>query len=352
VARPGAGVAVPGHGRAAAESGGPVGPAAGPPVLRRRLDGAPWAPLKIASGCDRRCAFCAIPSFRGSFVSRPPRELLAEALWLAEQGVRELFLVSENTTSYGKDLGDLRALEALLPRLAAVPGILRVRASYLQPAEIRPGLIDVLTGTPGVVPYFDLSFQHAAPGLLRRMRRFGGPDDFLRLLTDIRDRSPEAGVRSNVIVGFPGETEADLAGLEAFLAEARLDVVGVFGYSDEEGTEAAELDGKLDQVEIAARVARVDALVEELVAQRAEDRVGQTVEVLIEEVEPGEQPCGRAEHQGPEVDGTTRIRVDGVPGDRRPAAPQVGELVRAVVLAGEGADLVAGPLPAGAEGPA
>ena len=114
--------------------------------MRRRLGGAPAAPLKIASGCDRRCSFCAIPAFRGAFVSRPAADLVAEAGWLAEHGVRELYLVSENSTSYGKDLGDLRLLETLLPQLAAVPGIARVRVSYLQPAEVRPGLIEVMAG--------------------------------------------------------------------------------------------------------------------------------------------------------------------------------------------------------------
>src|SRR5262249_20903982 len=149
--------AVPGHGLAS-----------GPRLLRRRLDDGPTAPLKLASGCDRRCAFCAIPSFRGSFVSRPPDEVVAEARWLAASGVREIVLVSETSTSYGKALGDPRALEALLPRLAAVDGVDRVRVSYLQPAETRPSLVATIATTPGVVPYFDLSFQHASPTVLRR----------------------------------------------------------------------------------------------------------------------------------------------------------------------------------------
>src|SRR4051794_29347008 len=174
-ARAGLGGPIPGHG----DLPEGVAPASGPRVVRRRLDGRPWAPLKIASGCDRRCSFCAIPAFRGSFVSRPPQEVLAEAAWLAEQGVREALLVSENSTSYGKDLGDLRLLEKLLPDLARVPGLARVRVSYLQPAETRPGLVETIGGTPGVVPYFDMSFQHAAPAVLRRMRRFGGSADFL-----------------------------------------------------------------------------------------------------------------------------------------------------------------------------
>src|SRR4029079_17352045 len=147
-----------------------------PGLNRTRLSGGPVASLKLASGCDRRCAFCAIPSFRGAFVSRSPEELLAEAEWLAADGVRELVLVSENSTSYGKDLGDPRALEKLLPQLAAVDGIVRVRASYLQPAETRPGLIEVLATTPGVAAYYDLSFQHASEPVLRRMRRFGSTE--------------------------------------------------------------------------------------------------------------------------------------------------------------------------------
>ncbi len=180
-----------------------------------------------------------------------------------------MFLVSENSTSYGKDLGDPRLLEQLLPELVRVPGLARVRVSYLQPAETRPGLVEVIAGTPGVMPYFDLSFQHAAPSVLRRMRRFGGGEDFLGLLDQVRGLAPHAGVRSNVIVGFPGETEADLAELEAFLGAARLDVVGVFGYSDEDGTEAAALPGALDPAEVAERVARVSAFVEDVVAERA-----------------------------------------------------------------------------------
>ena len=241
------------------------------------------APLKLASGCDRRCSFCAIPSFRGSFVSRRPSDVLGEARWLAGEGVRELFLVSENSTSYGKDLGDLRLLETLLPELAAVDGIERVRVSYLQPAETRPGLVEAIATTPGVAPYFDLSFQHASATVLRRMRRFGDPE---RFLGPARRRSapsrPRPGVRSNVIVGFPGETEDDLQTLCDFLVAARMDVTGVFGYSDEDGTEAATYDGKLDEDEVRARAEHVTGLVEELTAQRAEERIGEKVEVLVE----------------------------------------------------------------------
>ncbi len=318
-----------------------LAPASGPRApLRRRLGSGPVASVKLASGCDRRCTFCAIPSFRGSFISRRPSDVLGETRWLAEQGVKEVMLVSENNTSYGKDLGDIRLLETLLPELAAVDGVERVRVSYLQPAEMRPGLIDVLTGTPGVVPYFDLSFQHSAPAVLRRMRRFGDTDRFLELLDTIRAKAPEAGVRSNFIVGFPGETEEDLAELERFLTSARLDAIGVFGYSDEDGTEAAGLDGKLDEDVVAARLARVSRLAEELTAQRAEERLGSTVRVLVEDVdeETGEV-TGRADHQAPETDGQVLLTATG--GWWRPAP---GMFVTAKVTGTEGVDLVAEPL--------
>ncbi|KRC48928.1 MULTISPECIES: 30S ribosomal protein S12 methylthiotransferase RimO [unclassified Nocardioides] len=311
----------------------------GRPAIRKRLDGGPMAPLKLASGCDRRCTFCAIPMFRGSFVSRRPSDVLQEAAWLAEQGVRELFLVSENSTSYGKDLGDLGLLETLLPELTAIDGIERVRVSYLQPAETRPGLVRAIATTPGVAPYFDLSFQHASATVLRRMRRFGDPDSFLGLLDQVRALAPDAGVRSNVIVGFPGETEEEFQTLCDFLEAARMDVTGVFGYSDEDGTEAEKLPGKLDDDEINARVQHLNDLVSELTSQRAEDRIGSTVEVLVEEVDPdgtGDGTVeGRAAEQGPEVDGTTRVL--GVPDAR------VGDFVRAVVVASDGVDLIAEP---------
>jgi ribosomal protein S12 methylthiotransferase RimO len=321
-----------------------TGPAAG--VFRQRLSGGVVAPLKIASGCDRRCSFCAIPSYRGAFVSRRPHELMAEARWLAEGGVRELVLVSENSTSYGKDLGNLHLLEEVLPELAAIDGIERIRISYLQPAELRPGLIEVITSTPGVADYFDLSFQHSSGPVLRAMRRFGDTDRFLALLDQIRQASPGAGVRSNFIVGFPGESPADLAELERFLGRAGLDAIGIFGYSDEDGTAAASLPGKLDDAEIARRVEDFADLAEELMAQRAADRIGQTIDVLIEEDAESHEGysgafTGRAAHQAPEVDGITTVSAKAplAAGDR--AALAAGAMVRAVVTGSDGVDLTA-----------
>jgi ribosomal protein S12 methylthiotransferase RimO len=318
VGRSDATVGIPGH-------------AGGPTVLRTRLDRGPVAPLKLASGCDRRCSFCAIPSFRGSFVSRRPADVLTEARWLAAEGVRELVLVSENSTSYGKDFGDPGLLETLVRDLAAVDGIVRVRVSYLQPAEMRPSLVETIARTPGVAPYYDLSFQHSSEPVLRRMRRFGSTERFVELLETARRLVPDAGARSNFIVGFPGETEADVEELERFLGLARLDAVGVFAYSDEDGTEAAGLPGKLSADVVAERYDRVWRLAEELTAQRAEDRVGTSVEVLVESVD-GDVAVGRAAHQAPEVDGSTTVVGTGV---------RVGDLVRATVTDSEGVDLVA-----------
>ncbi len=209
------------------------------PLNRFRLDNKPTAPLKLASGCDRRCTFCAIPRFRGSYLFRRPSEIFEEAAWLGQEGVKELFLVSENTTSYGKDLGDIRLLETLLPEISKINSIDWIRLSYLQPAEMRPSLIEAIVKTEKVVPYFDLSFQHAHPEVLRRMKRFGGTKDFLTLISNIRKLSPNAGIRSNFIVGFPGETEKEFEEIRIFLEQAQLDAMGIFGYSVEDGTEAA-----------------------------------------------------------------------------------------------------------------
>ena len=296
---------------------------------RKRLGTDPWAPLKIASGCDRRCSFCAIPYFRGSFVSRRPHEIMDEARWLVANGVTELFLVSENTTSYGKDLGDLQLMEKILPEIAAIDGVERVRLSYLQPAEMRPTLIQAMIATPKTMPYFDLSFQHTSPTVLRRMRRFGDNEKFLHLINQIRVLSPEAGIRSNFIVGFPGETQEDFDELATFITQAKLDAVGVFGYSDEDNTEALNLGEKVDTDVIAQRLETLSSLADEMVSSRAQARIGEHIRVLIEDAELQE---GRAAHQGPEVDGSTSFIGTNF---------TVGQYVDAVVIDSMGADLVA-----------
>ena len=298
-------------------------------VPRKRLTDTPWAPLKIASGCDRRCSFCAIPYFRGSFVSRRPTDIITEARWLAESGVSELFLVSENTTSYGKDLGDLRLMEKLIPELAAIDGIERIRLSYLQPAEVRPSLLQAMVEHEKVAPYFDLSFQHSSPRVLRSMRRFGDSEKFLHLISQIRALSPDAGIRSNFIVGFPGESQADFDELAEFISAAKLDAIGVFGYSDEDNTEALSMADKVAEEVIRERVEALSSLADEMVSLRATGRIGQAVRVLIEDRELQE---GRTEFQGPDVDGSTSlIGTDFA----------IGEYVDAIITESMGADLVA-----------
>jgi ribosomal protein S12 methylthiotransferase len=299
-------------------------------VLRKRLDKAPIAPLKIASGCDRRCSFCAIPYFRGSFVSRTPNEIIEEAKWLADSGVSELYLVSENTTSYGKDFGDLKLMEKLLPELSKIEAVKRIRLSYLQPAEVRPSLLQAMVSVDKVVPYFDLSFQHANGDLLRSMRRFGDGEKFLHLISQIRALSPEAGIRSNFIVGFPGESDSQYTDLVEFLSQAQLDAIGVFGYSDEDKTEGMSLANKVSPEVIGERVAELSTLVDELITQRAEARIGQMVTVLIEDEDEQE---GRADHQGPDVDGSTFVKSRN--------KYRVGEYVQAVVSDVMGVDLIA-----------
>ena len=305
---------------------------AGGSLFRKRLGNAPWAPLKIASGCDRRCSFCAIPYFRGSFISRKPTEIIEEGRWLAQNGVSELFLVSENTTSYGKDLGDLKLMEKILPEFSAIEGVERVRLSYLQPAEMRPSLLQAMIETEKIAPYFDLSFQHTSPTVLRRMRRFGDSEKFLHLITQIRALSPEAGIRSNFIVGFPGETQADFDELADFISAAKLDAIGIFGYSDEDNTEALDLSDKVDEDVIRQRVESLSSLADEMVSLRATARIGENVRVLIEDKELQE---GRAAHQGPEVDGTTSFIGTNF---------EVGQYIDAVIIDSMGADLVARPI--------
>ncbi len=301
------------------------------PLVRSRISSTFWAPLKIASGCDRRCAFCAIPQFRGAFQSRPIAEIIEEANWLSMNAVSEIFLVSENTTSFGKDLGDLTSMEKLLPQLAQIKRITRIRLSYLQPAEIRPSLLQSMISTDKVMPYFDISFQHASNKILRRMRRFGGAEEFLHLISQIRALSPLAGIRSNFIVGFPGEEEEDFEILENFISQAEFDAVGIFPYSDEDGTEGLTLDGKVPEEVILERVAKLSKVAEVSTTKRAEKRIGQKIFVLVEDLENCE---GRCDFQAPEVDGSCVIK------NLNPKQHKLGDYLYCEVVGNDGVDLI------------
>src|SRR5829696_7299219 len=293
----------------------------------------PVALVKLAEGCDRDCSFCAIPSFRGRFRSRRPTEILDEVAWLAGQGVSEVCLVAENSTSYGKDLGGREALIHLLRDLATIDGLRRVRLNYLQPDELTPGLLEEMAANPVVCSYFDLSLQHASVPALRRMRRGGSAEGFLDLVGRIRALDPDAAFRSNYNLGFPGEREADVAELEGFLEAARLDWVAFFAWSAEDGTTALELDGRVPEATARARVERVQELQDRLLAEAQQAWVGRPLEVLVERVEDDGTAEGRSFREAPDADGVVRV-ADAT-------AAEVGEYLPVVVTAAQGPELLA-----------
>ncbi|MEE8603359.1 30S ribosomal protein S12 methylthiotransferase RimO [Euzebya tangerina] len=315
---------------------GPSGPDA-PPTASfplRTVPKGPWAYLKIAGGCDRVCTFCSIPSFRGRFGSRTVTELEAEVRWLVEQGVRELVCVSENTTSYHKDLpGGRRGQADLIEMFDRVEGLEMVRLMYLQPAEITPLLLESMAASDTVVPYYDLSLQHASAPVLDRMARSGSPERFLRLIEGIRQRDPGAVFRSSFITGFPGETDEDVDTLASFVDAAGLDWSGVFTYSAEDGTPAATMPDQVPHDEARARAEEITQIIEAVALEKAEAFVGRRLEVLVEDHE-AETAIGRSYREAPETDGEIRVEGLGTP---------VGRLAPVVVTSTDGVDLLARP---------
>ena len=312
------------------------GPAAPPTAafpVRTQPRGA-WAYLKIAGGCDRICTFCSIPSFRGRFSSRGLAELEAEARWLVGNGVEELVCVSENTTSWGKDLPGGRDSQCeLVEMFDRIDGLRRVRLMYLQPAEIRPGLLDAMAASRTVVPYYDLSMQHASANVLKAMARMGGPKEFLSLLTNIREREGDLAVfRSSFIVGFPGETDEDFETLCDFAVSAGLDWSGVFTYSPEEGTSAASLPDQVPTEVAEERRDHLMGVLERVMEDRAQRFVGQTLDVLIEDYdEDTGEAIGRSYRESPESDGEIRVANCDTP---------TGRSVSVLITATSGVDLL------------
>jgi ribosomal protein S12 methylthiotransferase len=306
--------------------------------LPRPTPAAPWAYVKVAEGCDRACAFCAIPSFRGKQRSRPPEAIEEEARALVERGAAELVLVAQDLAWYGRDAGQPGSLAPLLRRLDALSaqGLARIRLLYLYPSEVRDPLVSTMLDLPTVVPYFDLSLQHASAPLLRRMKRWGSGDRFRALVDGIRAREPDAAFRSSFIVGFPGETERDHDQLLEFLAAAELDWAGFFPFSREDGTPAAAMDRVVPDDLMQERL-RECAEVQDPITQAARDAlVGDELEVLVDgtDDESGE-PVGRSHREAPEIDGVVRITGEFA----RP-----GARVRARVTSACGPDLVAEPV--------
>jgi ribosomal protein S12 methylthiotransferase len=302
--------------------------AAGP---RLRFGRAPWAYLKIAEGCDRGCTFCAIPLMRGKFRSRMPEIIEAEARRLASAGVSELSLVSQDSVMWGRDIGSER-LPSVLRRLEDIEGVRRIRLMYLHPRGVTDELIETIVQSDVIVSYFDLSLQHVAPAVLRGMGRWGGRERFEKMIGRIRELDPLAGIRSTFILGFPGESEADAAEVEAFVNESDLDWVGVFTYSREEGTRSFDMGARVPEPAARARADRVASSAEMAMDRRARALAGSTLEVLAERFEPSSQTwSGRSQREAPEIDG--EITFSGGEG------LQVGDYVSVAITGNHGADL-------------
>lgn len=310
--------------------------------LPRAAPTAPWAYLKIAEGCDRACAFCAIPSFRGKQRSRAPDAIVHEARELVEGGVRELVLVAQDLAWYGRDVGEPGALAPLLRRLDAElsgAGLARVRLLYLYPSEVKDPLVATMLEVPTVVPYFDLSLQHPSRSLLARMARWGSGDRFLHTISDIRDREPRAAFRSSFIVGFPGETEADHDRLLDFLDDAALDWAGFFAFSPEDGTPASTLGDRVDSALVGERIRECDER-QSTITRATRDELcssGEVLEVLIDAVVDG-RAVGRTHREAPEIDGVVHVESGDAP------VPRPGSLVEAVATGAAGPDLTVRPV--------
>jgi ribosomal protein S12 methylthiotransferase len=301
--------------------------------LPRPAPSAPWAYVKVAEGCDRTCAFCAIPSFRGKQRSRRPESILAEARALVAGGVREIVLVAQDLASYGRDAGEPGALTPLLVSLDGLgaAGLARVRLLYLYPSQVRDPLVGTILDLETPVPYFDLSLQHASEPLLRSMRRWGSGERFLALIEDIRRREPAAAFRSSFIVGFPGETEEDHETLLGFLQAAALDWAGLFPFCPEDGTPAADMADTVQSDVVKERLDELSVVQDRLTQAARDALIGTRVEVLVDGIEEG-APVGRTHREAPEIDGV--IRLDG---------PRLtaGTIVTAEVVAAVGPDLQA-----------
>jgi ribosomal protein S12 methylthiotransferase len=316
-----------------------LSPASGPPATKRvLLTPAGYAYLKISEGCDQKCAFCAIPSFRGRLASRTIEDLVSDARTIAGRGVGEVDVVSQDTTAYGRDLYGKPRLADLVRALTEVEGPRWWRLLYLYPSILRDDVIDEVARNPRVAKYFDLPLQHLSDRMLRAMKRGISGDRQRALLERIRERAPTAAVRTTLIAGFPGETAADHEASLAGVRSGLFDRLGVFTYCREEGTPSFDMPDQVPEDVAAARRDELMAAQQEVHFARQERRVGTTVELLVETTEPlARRAFGRTEHDAPEVDG--RVRVEGVPAGTKP-----GAFLTVEITASEGYDLVARPV--------
>src|SRR5438046_10052752 len=296
-----------------------------------------YAFIKIAEGCDRPCAFCFIPQMRGHFRSRRFGSIIAEAQQMADEGVKELILVAQDSSRYGEDLGKVDALAQLLRELSHTEGIDWVRVMYTYPTHISDGFLDVLAEEPKDVKYLDMPLQHASQNVLKLMKRGGNRASLERLINRVRKRVPGIGVRTTFITGFPGETDRDFEELLAFVKNVEFDRVGVFTYSDEEGTPAFDLPDKVDATVARRRRARLMKAQSHVSLRKNRARVGETVRVLFEgpSAETDLLWQGRTEAQAPDIDGC--VLINDAPEDLR---PEPGDFVNVRVTEAQEYDLV------------
>jgi ribosomal protein S12 methylthiotransferase len=296
-----------------------------------------YAFIKIAEGCDRPCAFCFIPQMRGHFRSRRFGSIVAEAQQLAEEGVKELILVAQDSSRYGEDLGKQDALAHLLRELSHTDGVEWVRVMYTYPTHISDGFLDVLAEEPKAVKYLDMPLQHASQNVLKLMKRGGNRASLERLIERVRTRVPGIAVRTTFITGFPGETDADFEELLAFVKKVKFDRVGVFTYSDEEGTPAYDLPDKVDPKIAKQRRTRLMKEQVRISRRKNKSRIGETFRVLFEG-ESNESELlwqGRLETQAPDIDGC--VLISDAPED---FAPRPGEFVKVLITEGHEYDLI------------
>ena len=299
-----------------------------------------YAYVKIAEGCDYKCAFCIIPTLRGAYRSRSIESIVAEARSLASRGVRELLLISQDTSFYGNDRGDRGGLARLLRALNEVEGVAWIRMLYLYPTTIGEDVLDAIAENEKVCKYIDLPLQHASDAVLKRMKRPGTRASYERLLDRIRTRVPGVTLRTTFIVGFPGETDADFEILQDFVRVTRFDHVGVFTYSHEDGTSAHGLDDDVPAGVKRRRQAQVMRLQKQLVSRAHRSRVGQHVRLLVDGPSADHELVlrGRLEGQAPDIDPLVYLT------DCDPSTVSAGELLTAEIVGSRGYDLLARPL--------
>jgi ribosomal protein S12 methylthiotransferase len=280
---------------------------------RRNPKGRPFAYVKIADGCDNRCSYCAIPAIRGSFRSKKPECILEEARQLAEQGVREINLVAQDTTTYGVDLYGRPELPELLASLSRIPELTWIRLLYAHPAHFTEELIDQIAVSPKVCKYVDLPLQHISDEILKRMNRKVTRKKVEQLILRLRERIPGLSLRTSFIVGFPGEREKHFQELLRFVEQVEFDKLGAFSYSREEGTKAYELKGQVSSKIKQDRLDRLMMAQQSIAFRKNRDKIGKTISVLIEGRSPADDHrfVGRSQAEAPEVDGTILVKGQG-----------------------------------------